>query len=236
MVADAAPLGNRWCHGGRGSILVAPGATLGEEGAVNKNSTSRREFLRASGGALGVAWLGLHWPEFAAAAQHAHEAAAGRIDHELKVLTAHQARDVAAIAAQIVPGGNTPGATEAGVVYFIDHIHAGLYARSAPEFLAGLAAFQSEFARQHPGAGQFADLDASAQHAYLKSIATTPFFGSMRYLAIVGLLALPSYGGNENKLGWKLVGFVDQHAWTAPYGYYDRDYPGFVPYEQGSRS
>jgi len=202
---------------------------------VNKNNTSRREFLRASGGALGAAWLGIHWPELATAAQHAHEVAAGRVDHEFMVLTASQARDVAAIAAQVVPSGDTPGASEAGVVYFIDHIHAGLYARSAPEFLAGLAAFQAEFARQHPGTGPFADLDAPGQRAHLKSIELTPFFGTMKYLTIVGLLALPSYGGNEHKLGWKLAGFVDQHAWTPPFGHYDRDYAGFVPYAKAPR-
>ena len=46
-------------------------------------------------------------------------------------------------------------------------------------------------------------------------------------LTLAGLLALPSYGGNENKAGWKLVGFVDQHAWQPPFGHYDVGYPGF---------
>jgi gluconate 2-dehydrogenase gamma chain len=203
---------------------------------VKNNNTSRREFLRASGGAIGAAWLGLNWPDVAAAAQHAHDAAAGRVDHEFKVLDPRQARDVAAIAAQIVPTDERPGATEAGVVYFIDHVHAGIYAGSKAEFLAGLGAFQAEFAKQHPDAGQFADLHAQAQRDYLKSIEATPFFGQMRFLTICGLLALPSYGGNERKLGWQLVGFVDQHAWTAPYGHYDRDYPGFAPYATTQQS
>jgi len=203
---------------------------------VKNNNTSRREFLRASGGAIGAAWLGLNWPDVAAAAQHAHDAAAGRVDHAFKVLDPRQARDVAAIAAQIVPTDDQPGATEAGVVYFIDHVHAGIYAGSKGEFLAGLAAFQSGFAMRHPDAAQFADLDATAQHEYVKGIESTPFFAQMRFLTICGLLALPSYGGNERKLGWQLVGFVDQHAWTAPYGHYDRDYPGFVPYTKAQRS
>jgi len=30
--------------------------------------------------------------------------------------------------------------------------------------------------------------------------------------------------------GWKLMGFQDQHAFTPPFGYYDREYTGFVPY------
>jgi gluconate 2-dehydrogenase gamma chain len=203
---------------------------------VDDKIASRREFLRASGGALGGAWLGIHWPELAAAAEHAHATAAGKTDHSFKVLTPAQARDVEAVAAQIVPSGDTPGAREAGVVYFIDHIHAGLYAARATQFLAGLAAFQAAFASMHAALGQFADLDAPAQRAYLQSIETTPFFGTMKFLTVAGLLALPSYGGNENKLGWKLVGFVDQHAWTPPFGHYDRDYAGWVPYAQEPRS
>lgn len=203
---------------------------------MKNNNTSRRDFLRASGGAVGAALLGLNWPDIAAAAQHAHEAAAGRIDHEFKVLDAPQARDVAAIAAQIVPSDDRPGATEAGVVYFVDHVHAGIYASTKADFLAGLTAFQAEFARRHPDGGQFADLDAEAQREYLRSVETTPFFGQMRFLTICGLLALPSYGGNEHKVGWQLVGFVDQHAWQPPFGHYDRDYPGFVPYPKVQQS
>jgi gluconate 2-dehydrogenase gamma chain len=200
------------------------------------NNTSRREFLRASGGTLGAAWLGLHWTEIRAASEHAHEVAAGRADHSFKVLTPAQARDVEAIAARIVPSGDTPGAREAGVVYFIDHVSAGIFARQAPDLLGGLAAFQADFAARHAGASQFADLDEPAQLAWLKSVETTPFFGTMRFLTIAGLLALPSYGGNEDKLGWKLVGFVDRHTWSPPFGDYDRDYAGFEPYAREPRS
>ncbi len=199
---------------------------------VSNNDTSRRDFLRATGGAIGAAWLGVQWTDIAAAAEHAHEAATGSIDHEFKVLTPAQARDVEAIASQIVPSGNTPGAREAGAVYFIDHVNAGIYAQNAPEFLGGLDAFQREFAKSHAGAGQFADLDAAAQLAYLKTVEKTPFFETMRFLTVAGMLALPSYGGNENKLGWKMVGFVDRHVWSPPFGYYDKDYPGFEPYPQ----
>lgn len=203
---------------------------------MSENDSSRRSFLMRSGGALGAGWIALNWPALAAAAAHAHDVAAGRTDHSLKVLTPAQARDVEAITSQIVPSGDTPGAREAGVVYFVDHVHAGPYAGSRDEFVAGLAAFQEEFARSNPGTACFADLDAAAQLVYLKSVEATPFFGSMRLLTLLGLLSLPSYGGNADKIGWKLVGFVDQHAWTPPFGHYDRDYPGFVPYHNGQRS
>ncbi|MFO1394418.1 MAG: gluconate 2-dehydrogenase subunit 3 family protein [Steroidobacteraceae bacterium] len=198
--------------------------------------STRRDFLRGSSGVLAATWFGAHWPALAAAAEHAHEAASGTIDHTFHVLTPAQARDVEAIASQIVPSGDTPGAREAGVVYFIDHVHAGIFKSGAPEFLAGLTAFQQGWAEAHPGAGPFADAVPEAQIEHLQRVETTPFFQGMRFLTVTGLLSNPSYGGNEHKLGWKLVGFVDQHAWQPPFGYYDAEYTGFVPYDREPRS
>jgi hypothetical protein len=42
------------------------------------------------------------------------------------------------------------------------------------------------------------------------------------------MFSLPAYGGNRDAAGWKLIGFEDQHVFHPPFGYYDRDYPGFV--------
>jgi gluconate 2-dehydrogenase gamma chain len=202
---------------------------------LDRKYTSRRQFLQASAGTVGTGWLALHWPQISAAAAHAHGAANATVDRTLSVLSPAQARDVDAIAAQIVPSGDTPGAREAGVLYFIDHIHAGLFAAQAPTFLAGLAGFQQEFAKSRPGAGQFADVPESGQIEYLQAVEKTPFFARMRFLTVLGLLALPSYGGNAGKIGWKLVGFDDRHVWEPPFGDYDRDYAGFQPYPQGRK-
>ena len=38
-----------------------------------------------------------------------------------------------------------------------------------------------------------------------------------------GMFANPEYGGNRDKIGWKLIGFDDRFFWQAPFGYYDRD-------------
>ena len=109
-------------------------------------------------------------------------------------------------------------------------MHAGLWREHAPDFITGLTGFQAQCARHHPGTAQFADLSFDDQTVYLKHMEHTPFFGNMRFLTVLGLLALPSYGGNAGRLGWKLVGFVDQHAWQPPFGHYDAEYAGFVPY------
>ena len=202
---------------------------------MDASGTSRRKFLQASGGTLGMAWLAASWPQVVAAAQHAHQAATDTADRgKFLLLNAAQARDVDAIASQIVPSGATPGAHEAGVVYFIDHVHAGVWKENGQEFLAGLTDFQAKCAKHHPGVAQFADLSFDDQTAYLKHMEHEPFFGGMRFLTVVGLLALPSYGGNAGKAGWKLVGFVDQHAWQPPFGHYDAEYAGFVPYAKSA--
>ena len=46
----------------------------------------------------------------------------------------------------------------------------------------------------------------------------------------VGMFTSPQYGGNYQGSGWKMMGFADQHAFAPPFGYYDREYTGFVPY------
>ena len=133
------------------------------------NNTSRRRFLQASGGALGAGWLALHWPQVAAAARTPHAAASGEVSRELTLLTPDQARDVEAVAAQIVPSGATPGAREAGVVYFVDHVHTGVYAAQAPGFVAALTAFQRVASHSRiPRRGSSPTCPSPTQLAYLQ--------------------------------------------------------------------
>jgi len=188
----------------------------------------RRSFLASTTGAL-AALAALDWSEVARAAEHAHAAAADPAA-PFTTLTAAQAACVVAIAARIVPTDDAPGATEAGVVYFIDRGLGSFLAADRGSFLKGLAEFEASVAAAHPGAGSFAALPATAQDAFLKSIETTAFFGTLRLWTLFGLLASPAYGGNRDGVGWKLTGFEEAHQFTPPFGYYDRDYPGFVPY------
>jgi hypothetical protein len=52
-------------------------------------------------------------------------------------------------------------------------------------------------------------------------------------LTILGMFTSPKYSGNYQGAGWKLMGFVDQHGFSPPFGHYDAEYHGFVPYETG---
>ena len=98
--------------------------------------------------------------------------------------------------------------------------------------------FKRGSVRRIPQAGSFASAAPEAQIDYLRTVDRTAFFEAMRMLTLLGMFSSPKYGGNFQGIGWKMMGFEDQHVFTPPFGYYDREYTGFVPYatEQASVS
>jgi gluconate 2-dehydrogenase gamma chain len=175
--------------------------------------------LAASASGFGSAWLATHWPQILAAQQQARQAA--RSGGKLEYLTPDQASSVAAVAAQIIPTDSTPGATEAGSVFFIDRALASFDRGQQAVYTKGLDELQTR-ARQ-AGAEKFSALSAAQQIETLKSIEKTPFFNAIRVHTIVGFFANPEYGGNNGKVGWELIGFDDKFFFRPPFGSYDRD-------------
>ena len=49
----------------------------------------------------------------------------------------------------------------------------------------------------------------------------TPFFNTVRTHTIIGFFASPVHGGNQDKIGWKLIGYDDSLNFKPPFGYYD---------------
>ncbi len=47
------------------------------------------------------------------------------------------------------------------------------------------------------------------------------FFELLRTHTLYGFLGNPSYGGNRDRVGWKLIGFDNHMAYQPPFGYYD---------------
>lgn len=199
---------------------------------MNLPIPSRRQFLAAIGNLASAGWIAMNWPQIAAAAEHAGHAAADTAapPTTLTTLSAAEAAEIDAIANQIVPGGATPGARDARVIYFIDNALGSFFAAQLPSFRQGLADFKSAYATRHGADRPFSAAPEAQQIAWLKEIEETPFFTAVRRLTVLGLIAWPKYGGNHDNLGWKLIGFVDGHYWEPPFGYYDRDYAGFEPY------
>lgn len=193
---------------------------------------SRRQFLAAIGNLASAGWIAMNWPQIAVAAEHAGHAAdaATAPPTTLATLSAAEAAEVDAIANQIVPGGATPGARDARVIYFIDNALSSFFAAQLPSFRQGLVNFKTAFAARHGAGKPFSAIPEAQQIAWLKEVDQTPFFTAVRRLTVLGLIALPKYGGNHDNLGWKLIGVEDNHYWEPPFGYYDRDYAGFEPY------
>jgi hypothetical protein len=55
------------------------------------------------------------------------------------------------------------------------------------------------------------------------------FFGTLQQHTIQGFLVDPDSGGNHDGVGWKVIGREREHMFQAPFGYYDKDYPGWQP-------
>jgi hypothetical protein len=184
---------------------------------------SRRQFLQSAGSLSGVAYLRLSGPALAMLAQAAHAAKSESAPY--RVLGGAEAADLEAIAARIIPTTDTPGATEAGVIHFIDNAFADEMNDQLDAARAGLARFNSAFKNFASSADRFTDVDSDAQDAFLHTQDTSEFFALVRLMTIYGFFAMSQYGGNNNHVGWDLIGFEGHHgAWTYPFGYYDAEH------------
>ena len=109
------------------------------------NSTlSRRHFLHSGGTLSGAALIRLQSP--ALISLTASACTAKRDLETFRVLREREAADFSAIAARLIPTTNTPGATEAGVIYFIDHALAEAMNAQLDGARSGLATFNRELA------------------------------------------------------------------------------------------
>ncbi|HEY7055539.1 MAG TPA: gluconate 2-dehydrogenase subunit 3 family protein [Vicinamibacterales bacterium] len=191
-------------------------------------SLSRRSLLQAIATALATAAVPVSWTEVAQALDHYHGAPQVGGEATIALLSAAEAADIDAVASQIVPTDDSPGAREAGVIYFIDRALATFFSHIAGDYRAQLAAFQAGYRERHPSAASFASLTSDEQIEYLTLIDQTPFFTTTHLFTLLGMFSQPAYGGNRDGVGWKLIGFEDRHAFYPPFGHYDRDYPGFA--------
>ena len=196
--------------------------------APEPGGLTRRALLEAVASAFGAAALPWDLGAFEQESHQAHAAASPSGDGPAAFLTSAEAVDVEAVAAQIIPTDDTPGAREAGVVHFIDRALATFLWPLAADYRTQLVGFQAGYLAGHPEARSFASLTPAQQIAHLTEVERTPFFDTTRLLTLLGMFSMPAYGGNRDGVGWKLIGFDDQHAFQSPFGHYDRDYPGFV--------
>ncbi len=190
---------------------------------MSSEALTRRLFMQGSGTIAGRIMLRAGIPAFVAVSQAACTAKEEVAAYEN--LTSAEAREIIAIAARILPTTDTPGATEAGAVYFFDKAFGSFFATMKEPARGMLGGFQSGVAAAYPGAELFSDLDAADQDEYLKSVERTPFFQGARFMTMAGVFGMSMYGGNRDNIGWKLVGMDGPpHAWVHPFGHYDTEY------------
>jgi gluconate 2-dehydrogenase gamma chain len=146
----------------------------------------------------------------------------------LQALSVCQARLVDAIAARILPTTDTPGAVEAGAVFYIDGALAGPYASWLSQYTRGLRALD-KYAKTKFGAS-FEKLSEDRQDSVLGDLESGKitelrnggeFFELLRAHILEGVFGEPSYGGNRDMIGWKLVGFPGQQ-WGYPETYINK--------------
>ncbi len=179
---------------------------------MSETDTSRRKFLVGSATA---AWLTANWPTGVMAADNAQMG--GGFAH----FTPAQAREIDAMAAQIFPTTDTPGAREAQAIYFIDLALVTFAQDKQPVYAKGFGELAAKTKEMFPAAASFSALSSDQQIKVLTAIETTPFFRAVREHTIMGMFSAPQHGGNYGKMGWKMIGFDDSLNFKAPFGAYD---------------
>ena len=180
----------------------------------------RRAFLAATSAGIGAAFISAAPEQLAASFKHAGSVQRGEA-LPLDNLTPEQAADVEAVAGQIMPTDDLPGAKEAGVVNFIDHALGSWAAPQKPLLLMALGAWNSAVAERFPGIQRFAQLTPSQQLEFVQANEQNPFFQQMIFVTLAGTFAHPQNGGNAGGAGWRILGFEDRYVWQPPFGWYD---------------
>jgi gluconate 2-dehydrogenase gamma chain len=122
---------------------------------MTTNELSRRTFLLRAGTGISAAWVSAHWPALLSAATHAHQAAKAAAPPKFEFFTPEQAVEIDAITARIIPTDDTPGAREAGVVYFIDRGLVTFAADDQKTYREGLPELQARVTEMFPGVSKF---------------------------------------------------------------------------------
>lgn len=190
---------------------------------MEKPAATRRQFLLNSLSGAGAAWLGAQWPAILAAQQHAQRAAGSGQSAAFEFFTPEQAAEIEAMAAQVIPTDETPGAREARVIYFIDRALTTFHSDQQPLYTQGLKDLQEKTQSMFPGPGKFSALAGERQIQLLNAIEKTDFFAIVRIHTVAGFLSNPEHGGNHDKIGWKLIGFTEDYSYQPPFGYYDQE-------------
>ena len=184
---------------------------------------NRRMFLRAAA-AAGASWAMADLAHVEDALAWAARQATEKTGLRVSALTPGQAEVIIAMSSRILPQADgRPGAREAGVIYFIDRALSTFNAGQKTLYVDGVKDLNTRTAGRRKGAANFAALTATQQDELLREIEHTPFFQAVRFDTIVGMFALPKWGGNRDYAGWHVLGVTHQARFEPPFGFYDAE-------------
>ncbi|HEY7307465.1 MAG TPA: gluconate 2-dehydrogenase subunit 3 family protein [Bryobacteraceae bacterium] len=166
------------------------------------------------------------WAEIASALEHAHATSKSVAPPAFETLDSEAAAEIEAIAAQIIPSADGPGAREAGVIYFIDRALSTFDADKREAYYAGMGEIQQRRKELFPSSTSISSLTNEQQIELIHAIEHSAFFELLRTHTVMGFLGNPSYGGNRSGVGWEYIGFEDRMAFQPPFGYYDEKLSG----------
>ena len=188
---------------------------------MSTRGKSRRSFLIQSASGLGAAWVTANASGILAAEEFVLEAVQSGRPTTFAFFTPEQAVEVEAMAAQIIPTDDTPGAREARVVSFIDRALVTFESDRQSDYIQGLEDLQTQTRQRYSHVDTFSKLTFDQQLQLLTDIEETPFFNLVRTHTVTGFFASPVHGGNHDKIGWQLVDYDSSLDHQAPFGYYD---------------
>lgn len=209
-----------------------------------ENTQNRRRFLACGLSGATTAWIAANWPTALGAAQHAHNAMRSTARARLEFFTSEMAAEIEAAAARIIPTTDTPGAREAGVVYFIDRSLTTFAKKDGELYKKGLQRLQAKTRELYPDVARFSAATPEQQDAVLRALDPGPltserpfrhrqgepdFFERLREHVILGFLIDPDSDrrGNKDGVGWQAIGREREHLFRPPFGYYDGGYAGW---------
>ena len=136
-----------------------------------------------------------------------------------EILSAAERRALEAAAERLIPPDEAgPGAGQAGAIAYVERALAGPYAGHRDAYREGVCALENAAARH---GGTFAELAPEQQDTILRSLEESAdfseraFFELLRTHVIEGMFGDPSWGGNIDQAGWRLLDYPGpRRAWT----------------------
>jgi gluconate 2-dehydrogenase gamma chain len=124
-----------------------------------------------------------------------------------RFLTDHEAATIRALADQIIPPDDYPGAGEAGADRFVDTQLVTHYKHWREAYRDGIA--ELDAAARDADGDPFIELTTEQQYALLEEREGTSFFRMVRDHSMQSYYGDPRHGGNPDAVSWKMLGVAN---------------------------